>query len=271
MKKFLLSLTAGLAGFAMSCGYAHAQVTIDQGKALAGNVTPGDAPGFPITISQPGSYKLTSNLTVPAGADGIVVAADGVSLDLNGYTLSSTWTCAARGAALTGCPTGAGSGISNAIKNAPSRMTLRNGTVSGFGWNGVVAGAALQIDNLRVIGNGGDGVLVIDSGSGKYDPDMAHGIINNAVFSMNRGRGVALGNVIPVVVRGSVAVGNGSHGFEMSYGSMLVESSASLNGLYGVNGGFATNSLLVNNGPTGNLSMNGTGSTKSNLCNSGPC
>ena len=35
---------------------------IDQNKALAGSVTPGDTPGFPVTISQPGSYRLSGNL-----------------------------------------------------------------------------------------------------------------------------------------------------------------------------------------------------------------
>jgi len=40
-------------------------IPINQVRALAGNTTPGDAPGFPVTISQPGSYRLTGNLTVP--------------------------------------------------------------------------------------------------------------------------------------------------------------------------------------------------------------
>src|SRR5438046_162421 len=34
-------------------------VEINQARALAGGVTRGDAPGFPVTISQPGSYRLT--------------------------------------------------------------------------------------------------------------------------------------------------------------------------------------------------------------------
>ncbi len=45
-------------------------------------------PGFstPYTISNPGSYYLTGNLAVTAG-DAIVIAVDGVTLDLNGFTL----------------------------------------------------------------------------------------------------------------------------------------------------------------------------------------
>ena len=40
-------------------------ILIDQKTALAGKVTAGDAPGFPVTISQAGSYKLSSNLVIP--------------------------------------------------------------------------------------------------------------------------------------------------------------------------------------------------------------
>src|SRR6185295_16428367 len=43
----------------------------------------------PFTISQPGSYYLTANLTVSSG-NAITIAASGVTLDLNGFTISST-------------------------------------------------------------------------------------------------------------------------------------------------------------------------------------
>ena len=33
-------------------------VKITQAKAQNGNITPGDAPGFPVTISRSGSYAL---------------------------------------------------------------------------------------------------------------------------------------------------------------------------------------------------------------------
>ena len=40
-------------------------ILIDQNKALAGNVTPGDTAGFPVSITRSGSYRLTSDLIVP--------------------------------------------------------------------------------------------------------------------------------------------------------------------------------------------------------------
>ena len=67
---------------------AQAQViAITQAKANAGNVTPGDTPGFPVTLSRPGSYVLTTNLTVPANKDGINITSYDVTLDLNGFRI----------------------------------------------------------------------------------------------------------------------------------------------------------------------------------------
>jgi hypothetical protein len=45
-------------------------VLIDQSRALAGNVTPGDNSGFPVTISQPGTYQL-QRLPVDLNQDGL--------------------------------------------------------------------------------------------------------------------------------------------------------------------------------------------------------
>ncbi len=54
-----------------------------------------DAPGITVnanngfTITAPGSYVLTADLTVPSG-NAIEILSSNVSLDLNGFTLSST-------------------------------------------------------------------------------------------------------------------------------------------------------------------------------------
>jgi len=66
-------------------------IEINQARALAGGLTPGDDPGFPVTISLSGSYRLTSDLNVPLDTDGIVTQGDAfqVTLDLNGFTIYS--------------------------------------------------------------------------------------------------------------------------------------------------------------------------------------
>ena len=72
-----------------------------------GSLTPPGAPGptmkslaqieprtpissAPITLTNSGSYYLTTNLTVSGGTAAINILADGVTLDLNGFTLTST-------------------------------------------------------------------------------------------------------------------------------------------------------------------------------------
>src|SRR4030088_445528 len=86
-------------------------ILIDQNRALAGNVTPGDAPGFPVTISLPGSYRLSGNLTVPdANTTAIDVTTDNVTIDLNGFSIIGPTVCS--GEPVTACnPFGGGIGV----------------------------------------------------------------------------------------------------------------------------------------------------------------
>jgi hypothetical protein len=89
----------------------------------------GDTPGFPITITAPGSYVLTSDLTVGAETDALVLAADDITLDLNGFAIRGPSTCVAGL-----CPIGEGDGISRpGGAMAPgNRANVSFGTVSGF-------------------------------------------------------------------------------------------------------------------------------------------
>lgn len=69
-----------------------------------------------VTISQPGSYYLTRNLTVSSG-DGINITTIGVTLDLNGFTIRSTAASAA----------GTGILLSGGLRN----ITIANGFIQG--------------------------------------------------------------------------------------------------------------------------------------------
>src|SRR5437867_11366604 len=83
-----------LAAISSSLYAVDGVVLIDQSRALAGNITPGDAPGFPVTISRTGSYALSGNLTVPnANTTAIVVNADDVAIDLNGFSIIGPVVC----------------------------------------------------------------------------------------------------------------------------------------------------------------------------------
>jgi hypothetical protein len=77
-----LAVSASVPAIAM-----NGEILINQGKALAGNLTPGDAPGFP-TLSRPGAYRLTGSPQAPANKDAIAIVAGSVTLDVNGSQLT---------------------------------------------------------------------------------------------------------------------------------------------------------------------------------------
>src|SRR4051794_72941 len=86
------AMTFGLASLAVVLATIPAaaidgEILINQAKVNAGGITPGDGAGFPATLSRPGHYKLSGNLSVPAGVNGIDVTADDVTIDLNGFSM----------------------------------------------------------------------------------------------------------------------------------------------------------------------------------------
>jgi hypothetical protein len=99
-------------------------VLIDQNHAIAGNVTPSDAPGFPVTLSQPGSYRLSGNLTVPDGnTTAIQITSDHVSLDMNGFSIIGPIACTSSPAICP--PSSQGVGINGeqwALPTRPARI-----------------------------------------------------------------------------------------------------------------------------------------------------
>src|SRR5262245_45192224 len=98
-----------LVAIPISAHAANGVIPIDQDRALAGNVTLAEAAGFPVTISQSGSYRLFGNLTVTnVDTTVIQVTADSVTLDLNGFSIIGPAICVAGPA--TTCPA-AGKGI----------------------------------------------------------------------------------------------------------------------------------------------------------------
>lgn len=100
MKPFtrrLVGVVACAAVLAGVSGRAHAVegvVLIDQARAIEGGVTAGDGPGFPVEINQPGSYRLSGNLTVAnPNTTAIRIKSTNVTLDLNGFTIQGPPRC----------------------------------------------------------------------------------------------------------------------------------------------------------------------------------
>jgi len=194
---------------------ADGVVQIDQSRALQGNVTPGDAPGFPVTISQPGSYRLTGNLTVPdLNATAIQITADFVTLDLNGFGIIGPFVCTAGPATI--CPaTGKGVGVQAGIDQpkGPRGIRVLNGSVRGMGLFGIqLTGDGSLVEKVTVDSNAGGGMTVAGTVTqSAATQNGSFGIIANIVrdcfSSQNAGDGIILGVPGP---NGGVASGNNS-------------------------------------------------------------
>jgi hypothetical protein len=180
-------------------GATDGQVLITQARAWVGGVTPGDTPGFPVTISRPGSYRLASNLVFTAG-DVIVIQASDVTLDLNGFVI--------RGGG--GYP-GYGWGINVFYTDPPHQnIVVTNGTIRDFEV-GLWAGAARGIRVEKVTATANDTGIFIGTGtvSGCILTDNSSAGVQAEAASVITGNLVS-GNGIPFFGWGIRVLGPGS-------------------------------------------------------------
>jgi hypothetical protein len=258
----LLVAAAVLGGVATPTWAVDGVVLIDQNKALAGNVTPSDAPGFPVTITLPGSYRLSSNLIVPnADTTAIVIAANtpGVTIDLNGFSIIGPTVCT--GFPLSCSPTGTGMGVATALNDPLESFgaTVRNGTVRGMGSIGVALYTRLgTVENVTVLSNGGGGIFV-ELGT----------VVGNRVFK-NGGDGIGGGN--SVISRNMVS-GNRDFGISVD-DSIVLNNAMIVNGNLGLNAsntGFASNVFSSNNGGFLNPQFSGRSPIGPYICDGSVC
>jgi len=177
---------------------------------------PGDSAGGHIEITQPGSYRLTSNLDVNINTTAIEVNTGNVTIDLNGYSISGPVVCS--GSDLSCSSSGIGDGIDAADQE---NITIRNGIVEGVGRDGIVVGRGAFLENLTVAECSDEGI-VAETGPGS--------VLRRLVVRENGGMGVALGLAVNYIMD-SVVFNNGNQG---------------------VFGGFCGNVLMSGNGSSGN-------------------
>ena len=109
-----------LTSLATSVSAVDGVVLLDQNRAWAGSATPGDTPGFPITLSQPGSYRLSGNLTVPAGQTAF-------RSGRGTFPWTSTGSASQRLFSKPISPR-----QSHQMTRPPDGIVIRNGTITGF-------------------------------------------------------------------------------------------------------------------------------------------
>jgi len=243
---------------------ARAQATIDQNKAVNGSITPGDAPGFPITLSQRGSYKLTGNLVVPPATGAILITASDVSIDLNGFTITGPNTCTGYGATVSCAASGPTKGIEAAV--GVTDVQVRNGAVDGFEVAALWLNQRSTVDRVKSRFNKGYAIVVRGDSS-----------VGNSVVERN-----GIGGVYSEggLVFDTIASGNGSYGIVVANpadGALLRNNVATHNGIHGLSGQAIRITYMDNQANKNDLQNIATGNLATsallpgNVCNGGPC
>jgi hypothetical protein len=198
-----------MASFAVGSAYAvDGVIEINQARVKAGGVTPGDTPLFPVTIDQPGSYRLTGNLdvtdatarppgTLPENTTAILVTANGVTIDLNGFAIMGATTCS--GPPVSCTPVGTGVGIDAAATTGAGAM---NGVVRGMGSAGVLLGRTSQAERIRAEHNGDSGISLPVSGT----DDVGASLLSNCTARLNGRTGL----VAVTMINSSASLNGGS-------------------------------------------------------------
>ena len=199
-------------------------------------------------IDQPGSYYLTANITGQVGKNALKIVADNVTLDLNGFTLEGV--------------AGSENGV---LASGVKGLTIRNGSIVGFGIKGIEAatsrsavfdtlivrdcadkGIAAGFDSILrhciATGNAGDGIFTntgaliercianFNGGDG-FDISVGCSVLDCVAYG-NTGSGYFI--ILNVSVDRCVARNNGQHGLVSGAGTSVLNSHFRRNGDHGI-------------------------------------
>jgi hypothetical protein len=202
------------------------------------------------TIGQPGSYKLVNNLILTLSgtttAVCLQIATSFVTIDLAGFTIS--WPG----------PHGAPINPTTAIAagNDTTGITVRNGSISGFGTGLDLEGSNSIVEGLHV-----GGPCPCERGI------VATGIVRGNTVSGLAAPGGGVGITATGIVSGNYAFRNRYTGMEVGQGSTVIGNTVTDTfqgpGLFVDCPSNVTNNTAVNNGG-GNLVLNGTGCNNTN-------
>lgn len=210
---------------------ADGVIEINETTALAGGVTPGDGPGYPVEIFTAGSFRLTGNLVVPGTASaGIAIYAEGAQLDLAGFSITSETQCT--GAPPACAPIGTGVGVD---ASGASGVVVRDGRIAGFGVWGIALFEGGRAERLIVESNGFAGIF----------GDRACTISDSSV-RRNGGTGIQVG--AGSRLSGNVVGGNGGFGAELGGDSAIAHNVFEGNAGGSVSGGRATAGNVCDDG-----------------------
>jgi hypothetical protein len=268
IQSILRNALATIACLALIHGTANAVdgvLLINQSNAIAGNVTPGDTAGFPVSINLPGIYKLSSNLVVPnENTTAIQINVNNVTIDLNGFAILGPNVCATDGFSVAQPCTKPGNGMGidggTLVPFNVENTRVMNGTIDGMGNIGIFANVNARVEKMNVSSNGSYGIytfggVILDTlvrGNGNTGITTTGAIIRDSRSIFNRGYGMQTTTFS--VISGSVVATNMSYGLVMSSNTRYVD-----------------NLIDNNNGGIANPQIAGGTHTGDNTCGGAPC
>lgn len=165
-------------------------------------------------ITQPGSYRVTQDLSRRSCPQCLLIDASNVTIDLQGHSI-------------TGDGATAGAGIAVPRNASVSNIEVRNGTVASFVVGINLEGAKKsRIERMRVVDSKKFGILA-----------DAQSVVVSNIAARNGGVGIVVGVDIAgggSVVVDNVATENGGTGITVDMGSVIRNNVASFNGLAGI-------------------------------------
>jgi hypothetical protein len=185
------------------------------GQVLINNSTVLSLGGYPYVISVPGSYKLSGNLTAPAGVTAIVVTASNSVLDLNGFTVQ----CSTVGTGNVSCITDGGSAtaihdttIRNGIVIASATSPANLYTLNALRFS--TASQRMTIEGLKIqlLSDGGNSGEILTLGP--------NSIVRGNTFSLVGGDFTLLGSCPSLYIENVLASGN--YSISANLGCILV-------------------------------------------------
>ncbi len=193
--------------------------------------TPIQASDLPLEITASGSYYLTENISFGGSADGIIIDAHSVTIDLNGFALSGPGSGVGDGIHVNAGRKGAEI-VNGTVRNwgdegvdaeGASLCVMRGLTVRDNGQAGLVSGSSSLVAECTATNNGGFGIIADDRSvvRGCMLVDNLHGVAVNGAIS------------------DSVVTGNAADGILMGGGSSAFRCAVTFNGGKGIVASFA--------------------------------
>lgn len=188
-------------------------VLINQASAMAGGITPGDAPGFPVTISRSGNYRLSGDISVAGTDNAFEITSPYVAIDLNRFKIQGPVTCSTPVITMScvgGIPSQTG------VDSQFGNISIFNGSIRGFG-NGVQLGRSSRVYELSLAHMHSNGIVARE---GTMVRDNIVDMIGGAGINAWIGRSDVRNNLVTRIKLNGIEAG-GDH--SVIFGNLISE------------------------------------------------